>query len=310
MKKKYLYITALVTLLLAACQYKDFEDGEYAKTKKVPVVLHFDWSNVDSISTKMQVMFYNENMTTYERFDVGNRDTTVYIAPGIYHVTSWNNDATHVYFNGYDKRDSINATSPLFNPQGNKGLLQLFDSLFPQRQIYDYPDYMVHANKTSVMLDEYQNNHVTLVPDSMVVTVDLNIHGVRGLGVIKKIRGVITNVAGKRYMTYPNKATMPSIVIFDARGNEADSTVNAKFWVFGLKPEDLAAEKHEAALFFWANAGSAFFKWDITDAIKNFDAKRLSMNFNIDIDIRDYLHQTGLDINVEEWNNENISIGL
>ena len=307
-----LLMAAATAIIMTACQYKDF-DEEPSETKKVPLTLHFDWQNVDSIPTKMQVMFYQGNSSGYQRFDVGNNDTTVMVLPGSYKISAWNNDASHVYFNGYNYLDSINATTPTFNPQNSQALKGLLDSLFPGHLVLDYPDYMVHANNRNVNIEWYDQRTVTLVPDSMVVTVDVDIHGIGGLEIVRSIRGAITNVAGKRYMAYHNRTTTPATVLFEARGNAADSTVTGRFWVFGLRPEEIPKGEHEAALFFWTTNGNVFINWDITDLVNKADKNDMILKLEVKdmgIDIRDIVPEQGLNIDIEGWNNEVKPIGF
>lgn len=309
-----LLMTAMVAAIMSACQYKDFDDdGDSPVDGKVPVTLHFDWQDVDSIPSLMQVMFYRGDTSGYQRFDVGNHDTTVMIRPGDYRVTAWNNDATHVYFNGYGQREDINATTPEYNPQNAPGIRHLLDSIFPGQKVLDYPDYMVHANKTDVVVSENMPRTIILPADSMVVTVDVNIGGVAGLEIVRGVKGVLGNVAGRRYMAYDNRTTDPSAVLFAARSNAADSTITARFWVFGLEPEELQDGEHKAALFFWTAGGNVFFVVDVTEQVRQAgkNPSRLTIDIpDMDVNIRDFLPQTGLDINIDDWNNREQSIGF
>ena len=144
-----LVVTALA---MTACEYKELVDG-LDPDNRVPVEISFDWQNVDSIPSRMQVMFYRSNESGYQRCDVGSDTSMIFITPGEYNITAWNNDGSHVYFNGYSRQEEINATTPVFNPQSGLGILQLLDSLYPGQKVLDYPDYMVHGNLLGVKVE-------------------------------------------------------------------------------------------------------------------------------------------------------------
>ena len=55
---------AALGLMLTACEYKDLGDFGRGKIKKIPVTLHFDWQQVDSIPNSMRVVFYLLVITT------------------------------------------------------------------------------------------------------------------------------------------------------------------------------------------------------------------------------------------------------
>ena len=317
MKKNVLQITRCWMMLIAtslamtACEYKELVDNQEIDTR-VPVRITFDWENVDSIPSKMHVMFYREKENGYQRCDVSSGTSTIYITPGQYNITAWNNDGTHVYFNDYSRREEINATTPAFNPQGSQGMQNLLDSLFPGQKVLDYPDYMVHANKLNVKVNDAGQQTIVLKPDSMVVTVDVNIGGIAGLELVRQVKGAIGNVAGRRYMAYENHVTNPSTILFAARSNAADNTVTAQFWVFGLKPEELKDSEHKAALFFWTTGGNIFIDIDITELIKKAgkDADCLSIEIpNLDIDLKDYI-KNGWIVDIENWDDVVKPIGF
>ena len=307
----YMLIACMTMLMTLSCEYKDLE-AQGTEGEVVPVRLAFDWSNVDSIPTRMQVMFYRGDTGSYQRFDVGNDTTTVYIAPGEYNITTWNNDATHVYFEGYGSRKNLSSKTPEFNPQNSPGLKNIIDSIFSGQQVLDYPDYMAHANSEGIVVQKNTPQDIILKADSMVVTVDLKIGGVAGLEIVKQVKGAISNVAGRRFMAYDNKVTDPATVLFEARAHPADSTITARFWVFGLEPEELMDGEHKAALFFWTTKGKLFIDMDITDIIRDSDGGSfLNIRFlDLNIDIKELLPESGLDVDIDEWDDDYKHIGF
>lgn len=315
-KGQYLIGAIIATMMTVSCEYKDLGDADDT-IQRIPVQLAFDYSNVDSFPEKMQVMFYRGETGSYSRYDIGraplSNPETIYITPGEYQVVAWNNDAKHVYFQGYDARKNISAKTPKYNPHNSPGLQKIVDSLFNGQEVLDYPDYMVHSFKDTVIIDLQSPKNIILNADSMVVTVDVRIGGIAGLEIVRMVKGAINNVAGRRYMAWPNKATDPVTVLFEARSNAIDSTVTAHFWVFGLEPEELQNTDHKAALFFWTNRGKVFVDLDVTDFFRLCGRENSHLTIDIPdlgIDIRDYLPKAGLDVDIDEWDDEYKPIGF
>ena len=305
----YFLITATVITTIVGCQYKDF-DEDVVPGQSLPVTLHFDWQNVDSVPGAMRVIFYNGN-TLARRIDVGNRDTTLNISAGTYNIVTWNNDIPHVNTNDEEHRNNANASSLEYAGLNDPNIKTVLDTLFPGERIMDYPDYMVHTYKSTVDID-HRGQVITLIPDSMVVTVDVNIGGVAGLDIVTNLKGAISNVAGRRYMTYQNRTTDPATVIFDTKIHPQDSLITARFWVFGLEPEELKGTDHKAALFFWTKAGRCYVMFDISEDIWRLDenSNKLSINKpNIDVNLHDMLKSTsGFNLDISDWNNDFIGI--
>lgn len=303
-------------MLLAGCEYKDLD--VIAEPNNYPVRIHFDWSRVDSIPTQMRVGLYpmvdTKSTGSYTWLEVGNRDTTVMAPEGNWRMTAWNRDVTHIVYDHFGWRDSLNVTSTnTFTNFNSRFLTHILDSIFPGDIFKDYPDYMVHDNSDFVSIrSDVANQVIEVCPDSMVITVNVTAHGIKGLEMVKLTRGALTNVAGKRYIAYDNKATEPVTVIFDAKSHPNDSTVTATFWVFGLEPEELQGISHHAALFFWTGRGQTFVDVDVTDIIHDAlkDGSEVNIDLFLDIDLRDLLPVNGFDIEIDQWNDELKPIGF
>ena len=229
-------------------------------------------------------------------------------------MTAWNRDVTHIVYEHFGWRDSLNVTSTnTFTNFNSPFLTAILDSIFPGQVIKDYPDYMVHANNDYVAIrSDVANQVIDVCPDSMVITLNVKAHGIKGLEMVKLTRGAISNVAGKRYIAYNNKVREPVTIVFDAKSHPADSTVTATFWVFGLEPEELLGTDQHAALFFWTPSGQAFISADVTDIIH--DALKDGTDFNIDIDLdvdlHDLLPAPGFEVEIDQWENEYKPIGF
>lgn len=302
----------IVALLLSSCQYKDLED-ESPWAKRPAVTVAFQWDRVDSIPSGMRVAFYSvgsdgEYSQGYTFYDVGNRDSTIRIAAGTYDVTAWNNDCSHVFTSGYASRNTVNATTLGYSTHGLYVMDEILDSIYSGQRVLDYPDYMVHANKTQVeILQDVENQRVVLRPDSMVITIDIHMGGIRGLENCKSIRAAINNMRGKRYMAFDNLTEESVAIAFEAFPNVEDSCINARFWVFGVEPAALQTDIRTLVTFFWMRGGRVFLPLDVTESFVGLkeDDKHIVIDFpDLDIDLNDYIKKGGMDVDVDDWNEE------
>lgn len=301
---------AFAVLSLAACEYKDLE-GIDSSRKKVDLNLHFDWRQVDSIPGFMRVVFYPEDKANYAQgytfFDVLNRDTLLRLPWGVYNVSAWNNDMEHNITTGYSSQEKAYATTGSYSPHGNAYVPIVLDSIYERQRVLDYPDYMVHSFLKDFILEEDgEGQRLTLTPDSMVVTVEVRLHGICGLKWCHNIRGAINNLAGKRYIAYPNLTEDKVAIMFDGEAHEADSLVTAKFWIFGAEPSDLSRLRHKMLFFFWVTGNQVYVPIDITDIIANVrrdDTYILIEAYGLDIDLEQYVRQgsTGMVVDAEDW---------
>ena len=318
--KKYIFskgsalMTVVVaTLTLSSCEYKNLGDEESYSKKKTKFMLVFDWDKVDSIPQSMRVVFYPHDLSQYAQgyttFDVLNRDTTIELPAGIYDVTAWNNDTEHVITSTYAKQESTYATTGNYSPHGDVNMPKVLENLYHDQKVLDYPDYMVHANKMQFELSDKDNiQRLVLAPDSMVVTVEVKLHGIAGLEWCRNIRGAINNIAGKRFMAYDNLTADTVAIMFDAQAHEADSTVTAKFWVFGLEPSDLTSLQHKMIFFFWITGNQVYVPLDVTNIIaraRKDDKNILIESQDLGIDLKDFVHEgnTGWTVTAEDWDN-------
>lgn len=316
-----LAMSAVLTAGLYSCEYKDLDEGSELNS----VTLDFTWENVDSIPLAMRVAFYPADAATQANFNKGYTffdlprtiwPATIQLSAGSYFVTAWNNDTEHVLTDKYVSQTTLHATTPAYNSRGSLDTPSVLDSLYNGQKVLDYPDYMVHANKVNEFEVVYAANNQELVlhPDSMVVTVDYKVHGIGGLSWVKQARGAIDNVAGKRFMAYPNRTEDPVAVMFDCKYNEEDSLVYGSFYVFGIEPTETEKLSHKMVLFFWMDGGKVYLPIDVTkafDAYRRENKKILIDIASLGIDLRDYISSKNtFDIELDEWEDVSIDIGF
>ncbi len=301
-------IFAAIAVMTGACSYKDLvEDDEGARRK---LRIHYVWDNVDSIPQTMRLVFYPDDRNIYTRgftvFDILSKDTTIELHTGRYGVTVWNTDFEHVITAGYTRQEEIYATTGNYSPHGDVTMPKVLDSLYNSQKVLDYPDYMVHATEMEVSLPDNDEDHVlTLEPDSMVVTVDVIIHGIKGLEYCTNIRGAINNIPAKRLITHENTTQEPVSVMFDGKKDyAADSTVQARFYLFGMEPSEQKRMSHKMVVFFWLTAGQVFMPVDVSKLVwaTRPDDKYVLIELDADLDLRDFLKGTpGMVVDAEDW---------
>ena len=313
------FIAALIAVVgVTSCQYKDFDyDGGAAKL--LPVIVDFDWNKVDSVPHAMRVAFYSqdnvENSDNYIFFDLPQSiwPATVKLPGGFYNIVAWNNDTEHVLTDNYSKQEKLYATTPQYNTKDTGEIPVVLDSIYDGQQVYYCPDYMTHSYNTPAAILE-SNTKITLVPDSMVITVNYKVHGVKGLSWVKQIRGAINNVAGKRYINFNNKTEKAVAVMFDSNYNQVENTVYGSFYLFGVNPLEQDGLSHKMVLFFWTDSGKVYLTIDVTDIFAQYKQGNPEINIEIpslDIDIRDYISsENTFEIDLEEWENINIDVGF
>lgn len=324
---KKIYTSLIVTTLflttagLTSCEYKELEDGSVLN----PLTVVFDTVKIEKTPKAMRVAFYpadddtRANMTKgYTFFDLPRTiwPATIQLPAGLYYVTAWNNDTEHVLTDGYGNQETLHATTPAYNARGTFDTPNVLDSIYNGQRVLDYPDYMVHANEVDAFEVFYGKEHQTLVlkPDSMVITIDFRIHGIGGLSWVKQIRGAVNNVAGKRYIAYPDRTEESVAVMFDCEYNAEDSLVYGQFYVFGLEPSEITNLNHKMVLFFWMNGGKVYLPIDVTEAFRRArkEGNRVLIEIpSLGIDLRDYVSSKNtFEVNLEEWDDVKIDVGF
>ena len=319
--KKNALMTVLAVAALCSCDYRSLADAEVMERGEF--TLAFQHERVDSVPAEYRVAFYPadertmENITTgYMLYDLQTRDHRLSLPAGSYRVTAWNHDTEHVQTNGYGVRDQVTATTQKYLSRGLYDTPKVIDSLYHDKTILDYPDYMVHANVEDFLLEPGATGQVLILhPDSMVVTVDINIGGIRGLGEAMEVRGSISNVAGTRYIAKDNLTEDSVVVMYDCTAIPEKNRVTAHFHLFGLEPTDARNLTHKVLLYFWLRTGAkVYIPIDVTKLIRAVgrEASRLRITVeDMDIDLREYTTGTsGYEVAVDDWDNIVVGINL
>lgn len=312
--------------VLCACEYKDLDEDVILET--YPVRVDFSWENIDSIPKSYRLAVYPADKSTYINkekravFDVYNKRHTIHLPIGNYNMVAWNNDGEHVMTDGYDQQRTLYATTQSLASQ--EGLMpKVVDSLEINKDIRDYPDYLTHyvaENFNVIRTEDGDSNIVMIHPDSMVIRVDVKVRGIGGLTWIKQAKGIITDVAAKRYLSYDRMTEDTCAVIFDCNWKEKDSLVYTTFYIFDKydnlhKVKDYTTEKRQYMyLFFWLDVGNVYIPLNISKylAARKDEDKLIVIDIpSLGIDLRNFISSdSGFFISVDEWEGEYIDVGI
>lgn len=318
--KYILFPFLLAVLIFQSCEYKSLSEPDALRRTKA-VTVSYDWRAVDSIPASMRVAFYPSdfiiNRQGYTFFDTTTSTTKVELPVGRYDVVAWNNDTEHILTGGYGSFGSLYATTPSYSPHGSVLIPRVLDSLFHSQPVLDYPDYMVHAWQNGFEItDDDSDQSLVLTVDSMVVTVDMEIRGVKGLDWCHAIRGALSNVAARRYFAYGNKTDELNAIMFDAYADIVGGVVRSRFWLFGFKPSDIATVSHQLVLFFWVTGAQVYLPIDVTPYLDAVDTDGGVIRIDLDgsnLDLTEYVRQgsTGITVDAEDWQmGDEIPIGF
>lgn len=304
----------LLALTAASCEYKDIDEYEFAQNS---VLVDFGWKNVDSIPKSFRIMFYpilngtETYMPESRVFDIYNGKAELKnIRPGNYHVVAWNTDTEHNKIDGYNNVTTLAATTPDYFSvsTGETGSL---DSIFNGQKVLDTPDYMLHADIPRFQIrDNELEQPMMLYPDSMIVTVDCRIRKFRGLSGVKEIRGAISNVARRRFLSEDNLTKDTATVMFECRRNEKDSLVYAHFYLYGILPHELNKAEHQLTLLFWLEDRNVWFRIPVTDKIARYrrDDRYVLIDVdNLNVDLFKG-GASGFEIEIQDWDDIKIDI--
>jgi len=321
MRKRYHILLAVVAsvMLLGACEYRDLEG--LSVMEKADFVLDFSHDRVDSVPMEYRVAFYpadertRENITMgYMLFDLLNKRNTLSLPVGNYRVTAWNHDTEHIQTSGYGNREEVKATTQQYHSRGVFDTPKVIDSLYQGQKILDYPDYMVHANVESFTLQSGTlGQSLVLHPDSMVISMYIEIGGIRGMQSVVEARGCINNVPGTRYIAADNLTKDTVVVMFDCQLDADQNKVRASFYLFGLNPTDHPDLEHQITLFFWLPNGKVYIPLDVTNLLRSMAGKRnVKVDIpDLDIDLREYITPSnGYSVEVDGWDNVLIGVDL
>lgn len=314
-------VAVALVMAMSSCEYKDLYEDGMKNIASLRVAFNFD--RVDSIPANFRLALYpadetaQENMTRgYTFYDIADptRETILQVPVGRFHLTTWNRDIEHVITNGYESQQTLHAKTPLYNTTEIHGKPDVIDSIYHGQPIYDYPDYMVHANEHDMEVIRDVDQLITLHTDSMVITINYRIRKIAGMQSLEIVKGALNNVAGKRFMAYDNQTADTVTVMFDCQYNVADSTVYGSLYVFGIEPTEMQNLKHKLTLFFWLKEGKVFLPIDVTDIFAT--ARRNKNNLTIDIDdldinLKDLIGtRNAFEVTVEEWEDVFIDINM
>lgn len=316
--KKYIMplMAGFMLMSMCSCEYKDLEELNFDAES---ILVDFSWEKTDSVPSCFRVILYPADNGTRLKirqecltYDIYNTAAVLNNVPcGNYVVTAYNTDTQKNM--AKDSHSLYSIKSTLTDDDARKTIpYNVIDSIYDGQRIYDTPDLMMHhaAEKFTVLSGKH--NLLTLMPDSMVTTVRLRIHGIKGLQYARKIVGTVNNVAAQRWIAEDNKTDEASVVMFWCHCSE--DIIYSNFYVYGLFPNHQENLPHKLTLFFWMEGQNIYIPIDISGEVGKYDEDDRVIDLDIsdiDLDLKEKIVGKGMfDIHVAEWSDreENIII--
>ena len=165
--------TALLFItLLSSCEYVDF----YDQYERADVDVVYEWDNVVDKPKAMRLALYPADVLTsdkvrqgYMLYDLYSDGRTISLPVGKYHVSTWNTDVTHTYFQNLSNRDKLSVTTtPLKTEKDERP--PVIDSIFGHKTILYSPEYLVRKNMELFTVEaDKEHQRLVLRPDSMLI---------------------------------------------------------------------------------------------------------------------------------------------
>lgn len=323
----YIVLGLALTAALAGCEYKSLDEVTYESQS---LLLDYDWNRVGERAKSFTVAFYPADEETAEKMNDTYYTYGVYAAPtvinylpdGIFNVTAWSKDWEYNRILDIPWYERVATTLGAKYKKENLPE-HVLDSLYSKQEVYAAPDYILKANREQFAVRKgEENQRLVLTPDSAVVAIRIEIHGVKGLSMIREIRGTLNNVAKQRLLSYEKVTQDTAMVMFDFNFSTKDSLIWTDFYLYDIEPRMVSQTKgtasdskmsHLLTLFFWLEGNNIFLPIDVTDQIANFVQKNqnkivLTID-DIDLNLADYIPgMGGFDVNVDDWEDVKVEV--
>lgn len=272
-----LFLLVLPCLLtLTGCNHKEL-GLEYEAKRRIRVV--YDWTKAPDANPKgMCVYFYPEEGTRggVQRIDfTGLEGGYIDLAPGLYHIVSYNNDTEYVLFNNVENFDSHHGYTrdgDLFEPvygSGNKIAPRAEES--EEERVTISPDMLWGASHYGLTVKD-EDQTITLYPEELVCHYSYAVHDVKNIKHMTQVCGSLSGLAphvifsdftlGKECVTIPF-----------ATVSDRESTFTGEFLTFGHHEDN--EKKHMMIFYVWMDDGSKwYYTYDVTDQVDQAPDKR------------------------------------
>lgn len=292
-------------LVLASCQYKDFDD--FAGTERVTVVADYSRSGVDSLPSVTRCIFYPLQGSP-EPFVCDLMDTTYTDLPeGSYRVFAYNNDSEINRMRAYKYLD---GSPVIFTDKADYRGIYKADSI-DHTVYYDYPDstYSYYGTTEVVDVSGYHRRDANTVKLSMGrVTRDIVIT-VTGMRHSEYVTGVRFGLDGIKREYSPNKEYTSSYVAVIADGAVCGGdTLRTSFPVFGV-----GYSGHILTVHIEGNGFHKVLRFDVSTAVNDqrFGNGTIRINVKTDYDAGDDAPQSNtFKVDVKDWSDEEIPVDL
>lgn len=315
-------LIVMLVMLLSSCDNKNLFNLYNIDSVKVRVV--FDWRDAPDADPKGMVLyFYPEEedgidtggMYYTQRFDLhGKEGGEISLLTGRYRVIAYNNDTevctgnltdafhTHILKTGNAKVTdlaegfSIKEDADTPRPGGTE-----------DEDVVAQPDDVWGCTGKDIVIEENQDNVITLYPHDLICHYSYEVKNVKGLQNVANACAVITGMSPTiNLSTEIIGSTGTTLPLAAAKYGE--SAIQGEFLTFGHP--DGNANQHRFGLYVWMRNGKGLFfgkdeeRFDVTAQIDNATDRR-RVHFVIDsIDIGDEAAGSGFQPDFGNWDEE------
>lgn len=306
----------LISMLMQSCYYVDFFDPY--EVQEIPV--KFTWADEESTPKSMRVILYPADETTRQRiqqgytiFDMYSSGKNITLPIGMYNAVSFNTDTENMLVDGYEKAENLCVSTINYPLDQSRNYNSLLDSLFNGLPLKYCPNYMVSGTVDSFKVNPSGNEALVIRNSPIVKKVNVEISSIEGLQSLRYVMMSLGPLPCSSKIVNAEESSGNCVLLCDATSNADSLRVSSTFSMFSLNPS-MKEKEHRLVLLFWLNEGNIYIPIEIGKLEKYYVPEEDTYNIvidNLNVDLRDSLNkQDGFDIDVSEWEDENIDISM
>ncbi len=315
-KKALIFTAALAALAATSCQHHPLWWGD-DQDDPINVAIHWEGEMAGKEPAKgMRVhLFSLSEHPHYGKADHPATGGPVHLSHGSSHFTVvYHYHASNIYFRNDTDMDNFEA---YFAPMTRATYSRAFPEQYTVTAASD--DFFVGVNEQYTVAghDEDSNGDIHVWPESVLVTYDFIVKGVRNAKDISEARGAITGMSGTYLLTQQRAGTSSSTLLFGASKDEQNNCITGSFRTFGRLDgrKDFTIE-----IIYPSATGTGYITktWDVSDQV-DIDTpvdndpttyEIIIEDADIDIPRAGTAGGSGFDIDVNDWPDQPVAVPL
>jgi hypothetical protein len=314
---KKLLILTLTVAGFASCRHKDLWWGEY-DAAPINVAIHWEGELEGKEPVKgMRVhLFSLDENPHYGMADHPAEGGPVHLIHGSRHFTvAYHYHASSIYFRNDTDMDNLEA---YFAPVSRGTYSRAFPDQYTVASTPD--DFYVGVNEDYTVADSGQpsNGDIHIWPESVLVTYNFIVKGVKNADDMSEARGAITGMSGTYLLTQQKAGTSATTLLFSATKDGENDCITGSFSTFG-KLDDLRKD-FTIEIIYPSATGTGYITrtWDVSDQVDidtpvDNDPTTYEIvieNAEIEIPRAGSSGGGGFDIDVNDWPDEPVPVPL